>query len=139
MMKPSASSYYTSDDEDDYNDYGTGTLAPSPENFESERINKKPSDIQKINLSHNSSNASGVHETISNNNKVNNSQLLHSSTRSTNTNLNLENSDSNSSLNKFPKLLFSSPSATVTSNGPSVSYFSIKFFLFTEDIRNGDL
>lgn len=123
MIKPSASSYYTSDDDDYYNDYGTETRAPSPDNFESERIiNKKPSDIQKISLSHNSNNASSVHETISNN-KLNSSQLLHarSSTKSTKTNLNLENSDNKS--NKFPKLLFSSPSASVTSNGPSVSFF----------------
>lgn len=129
MMKSSPSTYYTSDDdggdEDDYSDYGTGTLAPSPESFESEKIVKKSSDIKKLNLS----NESSVHDEISNN-KPNSTQPLYvpipSSTISTTTNLEIENNDSsNDRTNKFPKLLFSSPSATVTSNGPSVRFFAL--------------
>jgi hypothetical protein len=123
-MKSSASSYYTSEDEDDYyNDYGTGTLAPS-DVFESEKIHKKPSDIKKINLSHISNNdtTSGVNEENINT-KINTTQLLNAQSSTTS-----ENSDSNSdSTNKFPKLLFSSPSATVTSNGPSVNIFQIYY------------
>lgn len=115
VMKSSASNnYYNSDGEDDYSDYSdyrTGTLTPSPQHFESEKILKKPSDIKKVILR--SSNIS-IHDEIA---------VKPNSTFTTSkaTDLELGIGDRiNGNTNTFSKLLFSSPSATVTSNGPSV-------------------
>jgi hypothetical protein len=115
MMESSASNYYTPNgslDDDEYADYATN--APTPiESFESEKI--KPSDIKilKSNSSSNN-NSSEVDVTDMMKSKPNITQLQVP-------NLDVANT------NKYSKLLFSSPSATVTSNGPSVS---VKFYLF---------
>lgn len=125
-INPSSSNYYVSENpnEDGDNveysdDYEVDTLAPSIENFESEKINKKPSDIKKLTLMTVSNDSSIIEPdtaiaadlTL----KKNNSSFLPPTTSY------LDESNSRN----LSKLLFSSPSATVTSNGPSVTYLKI--------------
>ena len=106
MMESSASNYYSShgnSDDDEYADYAAGTISPSHENFESEKIKIKPSDSKRI------SNTSEIINVTEMKSKPNITQLQESQQQQVPNNL--DNS-------KFSKLLFSSPSATVvqTSN-----------------------
>lgn len=117
MMESSASNYYTSNQKrDDEDDYSTGSLAADAilhENFESEKI--KPSDNSKVITQRNLTEVMTIVDDV--NYKPNITQLQVPNLD--NNNNHSKNSNDNS--NKFSKLLFSSPSATVsTSNGPSV-------------------
>ncbi|XP_070490845.1 probable basic-leucine zipper transcription factor O [Chironomus tepperi] len=117
MMESSASNYYTSNHRrDDEDDYSTGSIAADAilhENFESEKI--KPSDNSKVIQQKNSTEVMTIIDDV--NYKPNITQLQVP---------NLDNNNSNDNSNKFSKLLFSSPSATVsTSNGPSGPFKAI--------------
>lgn len=112
MMESSASNYYRDED------YSMGASEILHENFESEKI--KQSDIKLA------ANRSNLSEEIVDDgkNKPNIAQQqvpnLDDSKSSSSSSSSLKSTNDNS--NKFSKLLFSSPSATVsTSNGPSVS------------------
>jgi hypothetical protein len=116
VMKSSASNYFAPNVEEvEYSDYESETIAPAIENFESEKIIKKPSEIKKI-----------LTTDVSVNNGTSNGSLeLFNSTRSyphISSNADMEADINTQSASNFSKLLFSSPSATVTSNGPSVSH-----------------
>lgn len=107
LMELSASNYYPPNEEA-YPDYSAVTTLPSAsEDYEFEKIN--PSDIKKINVSMINDVAAGS----SMENKPNTTQ------QQSNSNLDVANDQ------KFSKLLFSSPSATVTSNGPSGPFKAI--------------
>ena len=95
--------------DDDYSDYDAKTYASSSRNFESEKLVKKPKDVV----------SSGENSKNFYNWTSNSSQKL-----SNDSNLDLEKNESENK-KKLSKLLFSSPSATVTSNGPSVSWTKI--------------
>lgn len=124
LINPSSSNYYVSENpsEVEYSDYEIDTLAPSFENFESEKIIKKSSDNKKSILMTESSTEAEIE-------KLNNSQPFH---ESSNTMTNLDESNRNVDSNNqeiprdYSKFLFSSPSATVTSNGPSVKIYNKK-------------
>lgn len=121
MMESSASNYYSHHDVDsEYSDsdYATGTIAPLHENFESEKIVKKTSDNRKLLIN----NQSNMSEILSNSNEMNNSMQQQQQQQHS---LNLDATHDNA---KLSKLLFSSPSATVTSNGPSVSIICFGFY-----------
>jgi hypothetical protein len=96
-MELSASNYYAPNDET-FADYQAVTTVPSAEDFEYEKIN--PSDIMKINKT------------------ITTGETAESSFAESQANATAGNS-------KFSKLLFSSPSATVTSNGPSGPFKAI--------------
>jgi len=123
MMESSESNYYTSNHKrDDEDDYSTGSIAADAllhENFESEKINK-PSDNSKVITQKNLTEVMTIIDDV--NYKPNITQLQVP---------NLDNnSNSNDNSNKFSKLLFSSPSATVsTSNGPSVCIIHVHIIL----------
>lgn len=112
------------DDNVEYSDYETET-APSFENFESEKIYKKPSDIKNLTLTHTFNSAESSSEPKMMKVRLNNTEPLHSYpaaptlpiSNTSNRNFNSNNFESTRNYSKF---LFSSPSATVTSNGPSV-------------------
>lgn len=97
-MELSATNYYTNDE--NFPDYTGITTLPSVDDFEYEKIN--PSDIKKINKSE------IVSDSLGDNNKPN-----------ATTQLDIPSDQ------KFSKLLFSSPSATVTSHGPSGPFKAI--------------
>lgn len=124
VMKLSASTYYSSDDDnDDDNQRNDGKddytdLSHSSEIFESRKIVKKISDKKDYNL-----------RDISNNSKIepNKTKILYepslSSFETTSANVQFKNNDSSDvTTDQFSKLLFSSPSATVTSSGASVRF-----------------
>lgn len=129
-INPSSSNYFVSgnqreeNDNVEYSDYEEDTDAPL-ENFESEKIIKKPSDIKKLTLMTGSNES---HESIQPEmlelrfNKT--PSLRESSYSPTNTNLNSAiqsfHNVNHENANNYSKFIFSSPSATVTSNGPSV-------------------
>ncbi|KAL7018094.1 hypothetical protein ACKWTF_010638 [Chironomus riparius] len=117
MMELSESNYYTSNHKrDDEDDYSTGSIAADAllhENFESAKI--KPSDNSKVITQKNLTEVMTIIDDM--NYKPNITQLQVP---------NLDNNNSNDNSNKFSKLLFSSPSATVsTSNGPSGPFKAI--------------
>ena len=95
-MELSASNYYAPNDES-YSEYsGVVTTEPSAEDFEFEKIN--PSDIKKINTTN---------------------EMVEVNTP------NITQVPLNADAQKYSKLLFSSHSATVTSNGPSGPFKAI--------------
>lgn len=105
MMEISASNYYPPNGEN-YQDYSAGvTTQPSAEDFEFEKL--KPSDIKKINAT-----ASIVEAPIDSPMEIKPNITQ---------NLNLDAAGNP----KYSKLLFSSHSATVTSNGPSGPFKAI--------------
>lgn len=118
MMESSASNYYSSNHEDDVaDDFSTGAIAGSEilhDNFESEKI-IKPSDSSN-NHNHNNNN---VNKLVLNS-KNNSSEVIVDDVKykPNITQLQVPNLDSNSNdnSNKFSKLLFSSPSATVSTS-----------------------
>lgn len=101
LMELSASNYYAPNGET-YPDYSAVTTLPSVVDYEYEKIN--PSDIKKIN-------ATMAESLMENKPNITQQQM--------NSNLDVANNQ------KFSKLLFSSPSATVTSNGPSGPFKAI--------------
>lgn len=115
MKSSAASTYFTPNTEEiEYSDYESETIAPALENFESEKIIKKPSEIKKI-----ATTEVGI------SNSTSSSGLEHFNNTHTYPHIpaNTETADiSTQSASNYSKLLFSSPSATVTSNGPSVSH-----------------
>ena len=106
LMELSASNYYAPNEET-YVDYSAVTTLPSADDYEFEKIN--PSDIKKINVTTDDNVAA---ESLAEN-KPNTTQ------QQMNSNLDVSNNQ------KFSELLFSSPSATVTSNGPSGPFKAI--------------
>ncbi|KAG5673281.1 hypothetical protein PVAND_003341 [Polypedilum vanderplanki] len=118
MMESSASNYYSphqqqqQHDEDEYSDYAADVSAMSPENFESAKINPNEGN-KKINIT-NEMMILEVSDIKPNLTLLQQQQVP--------IDINTNNSNSNS---KFSKLLFSSPSATVTSNGPSGPFKAI--------------
>jgi 3-phosphoglycerate kinase len=118
MKSSAATSYFSPNVEEvdnvEYSDYESETIAPALENFESEKIIKKPSEIKKIittDVGISTSTSSGGLELFNNTHTY---PHISSDT---------EMADiSTQSASNYSKLLFSSPSATVTSNGPSVSH-----------------
>lgn len=103
MELSASNNYYAPND-----DYSTVTTLPSAEDFEFEKIN--PSDIKKINKT--ATTGEDAAESYAEN-KPNITQ------HPTTSNLDEANNQ------KFSELLFSSPSATVTSNGPSGPFKAI--------------
>lgn len=116
LMELSASNYYAPSGET-YPDYLAVTTLPSAEDFEFEKIN--PSDIKKINknatLTGVGASSDDAAESLTENRPNITQQQL-------NSNVNLEEEINHE---KYSKLLFSSPSATVTSNGPSGPFKAI--------------
>lgn len=106
MMELSATNYYAPSDES-FADYSAVTTQPSGDDFEFEKIN--PSDIKKINKTA----AGELSAEITAGTKPNITHLPASS------NLDAANQQ------EYSKLLFSSHSATVTSNGPSGPFKAI--------------
>jgi hypothetical protein len=128
MMELSASkNFYSShndEDDDEYSDYATGS--PLADAFESEKIVKKPSDNKKLFNTNNDSNKASdvalVHESEVSSSSIPNKTQIQRTQQTHVPKLDVVDTvPSASSSSKIPKLLFSSPSATVTSNGPSVS------------------
>jgi hypothetical protein len=107
-MEISASNYYTSNDEN-FSNYPAVTTVPSADEFEFEKIN--PSDIMKININTTTGEIEALEKLGGN--KPNITQPPAAA----------DSEPGNSS--NFSKLLFSSPSATVTSHGPSGPFKAI--------------
>lgn len=108
LMELSASNYYPPSDES-YGEFSSVTTLPTADEFEFEKIN--PSDIMNINKNETLTGELADESLIEN--RPNVTQLQASSY--------LEGADSQ----KYSKLLFSSPSATVTSNGASGPFKAI--------------
>ncbi|CRK88041.1 CLUMA_CG001827, isoform A [Clunio marinus] len=106
-MELSASNYY-----EPSNEY---TTQPSPEDFEFEKIN--PSDIKNSNQNETADGLAMIENLSKNNSNITTQQQMSTMQMPPD----LEASDNQ----KFSKLLFSSPSATVTSNGPSGPFKAI--------------
>lgn len=116
MMESSASNYYSSSHDDNDEDYSMGAITASDrlhENFESEKIKPSDSSSKAIATNNNYNKTEAI---------VDDAKYKPNVTQQQVPNLDdSNNSNSNDNSNKFSKLLFSSPSATVsTSNGPSV-------------------
>lgn len=128
IINPSSSNYFASGNQRkeeeivEYSDYEEDTHAPL-ENFESEKIIKKPSDIKKLILMTGVNNESSVQPEMLEM-RLNQTPSLHVSSFLSNTKLDsaIRNSNNNDqeNANNYSKFIFSSPSATVTSDGPSV-------------------
>lgn len=121
MMESSASNYYSSNHDDDAeDDYAAGAIAGSEilhENFESEKI--KPSDSSSSSkVVTKNSTAEAIVDDMKYKPNITQLQVPNLDSNA--------NSNNNDHTNKFSKLLFSSPSATVsTSNGPSGPFKAI--------------
>lgn len=130
IVIPSSSNYFVTgnqreeDENLEYAEYEEDTNAPL-ENFESEKIIKKPSDIKKLTLM-TGSNKSNIQPEEMLEMRLNKTPSLPSSV---NKNLesdikNYNSNKKNENSNNYSKFIFTSPSATVTSNGPSVIILS---------------
>lgn len=101
-MELSATNYYSSNDEN-FKDFSGVTTLPPVDDFEYEKIN--PSDIKKLNKSTTAGEQQAEDSLVDNKPNTTQPDIL--------------------SDQKFSKLLFSSNSATVTSNGPSGPFKAI--------------